>query len=227
MKKIALSLLPLVLALTGCSSDSKKSVAAPPPPSVEDFFRNAEKTGFQISPDGKWISYLAPWENRMNLFIEPRDHSAPAQRLTDIKDRDLAGYFWKGNGRLIFERDFNGDENFQIFVVDIATKKVLSLTPFPKVRADIVDDLDMVDDNAILAGLNKRKAEVFDVYRLNLVTGKMKLVAENPGNIDSWITDHKGRLRAAVATDGVNHTILVRDRENQKFHPLLTTSFKY
>src|SRR6185436_2652020 len=52
------------------------------------------------------------------------------------------------------------------------------------------------------------------------------LVAQNPGNITAWITDHNGRLRAAIATDGVNQTLLYREKEEESFKPVLTTSFK-
>ena len=35
---------------------------------VEDFFRNPEKSVVRISPDGKYLSYLAEYKKRMNVF---------------------------------------------------------------------------------------------------------------------------------------------------------------
>jgi dipeptidyl aminopeptidase/acylaminoacyl peptidase len=162
----------------------------------------------------------------MNVFFEPRDGSAPAVRLTDAKDRDLADYFWKGNSTVVYRRDFSGDENFQLFSVNIDTQKATALTPFAGVRSEVVDDLEGIDESHVLFGMNKRNPEIFDVFRLDVTTGKMALAAKNPGNIQDWITDHHGKIRAAVTSDGVNHTLLVRDTEKGKFRKLLTTDFK-
>ena len=54
----------------------------------------------------------------------------------------------------------------------------------------------------------------------------MTQLAENPGNIVGWMTDHDGKLRLATTSDGVNTTILYRENEQEKFKPILTTSFK-
>lgn len=75
--------------------------------------------------------------------------------------------------------------------------------------------------------MNKRNPQVFDPYRLNLNTGELTLLAENPGNIQGWMTDHDGKLRVAIAiVDGVNKQILYRETEDQPFQPVLTTNFK-
>ncbi len=223
--------LSIVAGASGCSSSQKKEPAAAasfPAAKIplEDFFRNSVKTAFEISPDGKWISYLAPWKGRMNVFVHPLGNKEAAAQITEITDRDVAGYFWKSSGTIIYERDFSGDENYQLFSVDVNTKKTVALTPFPGVRSMVIDDLDQIDDNHVLVGLNKRNPEIFDAYRLDIHTGKLKMIAENPGKVDSWITDHKGRLRLAVATDGSNHSIFVRDSEKEKFHVLLSTNFR-
>jgi hypothetical protein len=69
----------------------------------------------------------------------------------------------------------------------------------------------------MLISMNKRDKRIFDVYRININTGKMKTAAENPGNISGWLTDNNGRLRAAVATDGVNTTLLYRRTEAELY----------
>jgi dipeptidyl aminopeptidase/acylaminoacyl peptidase len=79
----------------------------------------------------------------------------------------------------------------------------------------------------MIIGLNKRNPEAFDPYRLNIITGEMKQLAENPGNIQGWIVDHDGKLRAATAiVDGINTQVLYREKETEKFKPVLTTNFK-
>ena len=67
---------------------------------------------------------------------------------------------------------------------------------------------------------------MFDPYRLNIETGELTMLAENPGNIQGWMTDHDGKLRIAIALDGVNQSLLYRDKESDPFRTLITTSFK-
>jgi dipeptidyl aminopeptidase/acylaminoacyl peptidase len=103
---------------------------------------------------------------------------------------------------------------------------VKDLTPFPKVRSDLIDDLEEVSDTDVLITLNKRNPEIFDAYRINVQTGEMKMVAENPGKVDRWITDHAGVIRAATQTDGVNSSLLTRSDEKAPFKTVLTTNFR-
>ncbi|NCA74793.1 MAG: S9 family peptidase [Alphaproteobacteria bacterium] len=210
------------LILGGCKQKKPMQVRQIP---LEDFFKNPEKARYQISPDGKHFSFMAPYEKRMNLFVQEIGKDS-AIRLTSEKDRDIAGYFWKNPNRIVFLKDTGGDENFKLYGVDIDGSDLKCFTDFPKVRTEIIDDLYEFPDELII-GLNKRNPEVFDPFRLNIVTGEMKQLAENPGNIQGWILDHDGKLRAAIAiVDGVNTQLLYREKESDPFKPVLTTSFK-
>lgn len=191
---------------------------------LRDFFRNPERSGFQISPDGNTLSFMQPYQNRMNVFVQPRAGGEPV-RLTSETERDIAGYFWKGPRRIVYLKDFKGDENFHVVAADLGGGTPVDLTPFDKVRAMIVDDRYDNDDEMIVA-LNKRTPEVFDVYRLDLNSRELTLIAENPGNITGWLTDHAGSLRLAIATDGVNTSILHRPNDGAAFQNVITTNFK-
>lgn len=192
---------------------------------LEDYFRNAKQTAYQLSPDGSYISFLAPYKDRMNIFVQPID-SQEALRLTSETERSVAGYFWKGNNRIFFVKDDGGDENYHIFSIAIDGSDLKCYTPFPGVRASIIDDLEDNPDE-MLIGLNRRNPEVFDPYRLNIHTGELTLLAENPGNYQGWTTDHAGCLRVVYAiVDGVNTQILYRDSEDEEFRPVITTNFK-
>jgi len=191
---------------------------------MRDFFKNPEKSGFTISLNGKYVAHVEPYERRMNIFVQSIT-GGKAKRITSVTDRDLSGYFWKGSDRLLFVKDFGGDENFHLFAVDREGKEMKDLTPFDSVRVEIVDDLrDHPTD--VLIGMNKRVREIFDVYRLNTVTGELTMVAQNPGNITGWVTDHDGNIRIASTTDGVNTSILYRDTEKDTFQNVMTTNFK-
>jgi dipeptidyl aminopeptidase/acylaminoacyl peptidase len=191
---------------------------------LRDFFRNPERSGFQISPDGDWISFMQPYQNRMNVFAQPRA-GGEAIRLTSETERDVAGYFWKGSHRIVYSKDFKGDENYHVVAVDIDGKNLVDLTPFDKVRAEIIDDR-YENDDEMLVSMNKRNPEVFDVYRIDLKTKQLTLIAENPGNVTGWVTDHTGCIRLALVTDGVNSSIQHRSDDNAAFKTVITTNFK-
>ncbi|MEP7234777.1 MAG: S9 family peptidase [Ignavibacteriota bacterium] len=199
-------------------------MASVPKIPLRDFFKNPEKTGYQISPDGKWVSYLAPYERRLNVFVMPHS-GGEAKRITGETARDMAGYFWKSNDRIIYLKDQSGDENFHLLSVDIHGENLKDLTPFDSITVKIVDDLEEKPDEMLIE-MNKRNKEVFDVYRVNVKTGEMVLAAENPGNISGWITDHNGIIRVATTTDGVNTSLLYRETEKEPFKTILTTNFK-
>jgi dipeptidyl aminopeptidase/acylaminoacyl peptidase len=190
---------------------------------MRDFFKNPQEAGHQISPDGKYLSWLAPYERRLNVFVRPIG-GGEAKRVTSETARDIGGYFWKGD-RILYVKDFGGDENFHVVSVNLKGEDLKDLTPGDKVRAQIVDGL-VDDDKHIIVSHNKRDAKVFDVFRTDVATGEEKLIAQNPGNITSWMTDHDGKLRVAGTTDGVNTTLLYRDKEEDSFKPILTTNFK-
>lgn len=215
-------LLTASLFLGGCKPQKPMQARQIP---LEDFFKNPEKARYQISPDGKYFSFMAPVDKRMNIFVQEIGTDKAVQ-LTAEKDRDISGYFWKNPTRIVFLKDTGGDENFKLYGVNIDGSNLKCFTDFPKVRTEIFDDLYDFPDELII-GLNKRNPEVFDPYRLNIVTGEMKQLAENPGNIQGWICDHEGKLRAATAiVDGVNSQLLFRDKESDPFKPVITTNFK-
>jgi dipeptidyl aminopeptidase/acylaminoacyl peptidase len=191
---------------------------------MEDFFKNPESTGYDLSPDGERLAFLKPWQNRLNVHVQKIGEEA-VTRITSATERDIAGYIWANNERIAYVQDTAGDENFRLYAVNIDGSGFQELTPFEKVRVGIVDELES-DPEHMLIDMNKRDARVFDVYRININTGQMEMIAQNPGNITGWMTDHDGYLRIALTTDGVNTSVLYRDTEKDDFQALITTSFK-
>jgi dipeptidyl aminopeptidase/acylaminoacyl peptidase len=200
------------------------SITIPKEIPLKDFFRNPEKTGYQISPDGTCLSYLAPYKNRLNIFVR-KIGTDEINRVTSVTERDIPAYLWKNNNTIIYARDNKGDENFHLYAVERDGSNLRELTPFEGVRVNITDELEDLEKEMLIE-MNKRDSRVFDVYRLNVETGEMTLAAENPGNVSAWLTDHDGKIRAAVTTDGVNSSLLYRETEDKSFKTVLTTSFK-
>ena len=223
------SLIILTFSLFSCVNENAKQkanemVIAKQIP-LENFFKNPEKSSYQISPDGSFYSFMAPYKNRMNIFIQKIGDSSATQ-LTFEEARDIAGYFWPNNEQIVFLKDEAGDENFHLFGVNIDGSNPIGFTDFEGVRAQIIDDLPDQKDFVVI-GLNKRNKQVFDPYRLNLKTGEISMLAENPGNIQGWMFDHDGKLRIATAiVDGVNQSILYRENEEDEFKTIITTNFK-
>ena len=96
---------------------------------LEDFFRNPEKASFQISPDGEYISYTAPYKGRMNLFVQAANADS-AIRITSESDRDISSYFWANSKRILYLKDTGGDENFKLYGVNIDGSNLIGLTNF-------------------------------------------------------------------------------------------------
>ncbi|MEQ5841903.1 S9 family peptidase [Paraburkholderia acidicola] len=196
---------------------------------VRDFFRRPDKHAFDIAPDGRHLAFAALHAGRQNIFVQGIDaEGSPVgepRPLTSETERDVSFHIWKGNDQILFAKDFGGDENFHVLSVPIDGGEPRDLTPFDGVRASIVDEL-RDDDHHVLIEMNRRDPQVFDVFRVDVTTGELTPIAENPGNVTGWMTDHDGRLRVAIATDGVNNTLLYRDVETEPFRAILTTDFR-
>jgi dipeptidyl aminopeptidase/acylaminoacyl peptidase len=192
----------------------------PPPPLIplRHLFDNPERAGARLSPDGRTISYLAPRDGVLNVWVEDRDGGA-ARPVTDDRDRGIRSYFWSRDGRYLqYLQDRGGNEDTHVYAVDPARPDVVrDLTPFDGVRAGIVA-APRATPRHVLVSMNLRDRSVFDVYRLALSTGRRALVARNPGNVIAWTADRQGRLRAAYAqTPAGDYTVLVRDDEAGEF----------
>lgn len=222
MKKLSAFFYTALLLAACTPGKSIKSYAKTIP--LEDFFRNPEKTAYSISPDGTHIAFLKPWKNRLNIFVQKRG-SDKAVKITSAEKRDIAAYFWKNNDVIAFLQDTGGDENYKLFAVNKDGSGVKTLTPFEGVRVGIVDSLEE-QENEMLISMNKRNLQVFDVYRINITTGELKMIAENPGTISGWMTDHEGKLRIATTTDGVITGVLYRKTEEEPFVKIMETGFK-
>jgi dipeptidyl aminopeptidase/acylaminoacyl peptidase len=180
---------------------SAGSVRAGLPPLIprKVLFGNPVKASPQISPDAKYLSYLAPDEkNVLQVWVQTLGKD-DARKVTADKKRGIHIYMWTyAPDILLYAQDNDGDENFHIYSVNLKTDKVQDLTPFPKVRAQPIH-VDRDFPNELLAMLNKEDPRHFDVYRFNLATGEMTLDTKNPGDVVGWQVDPQFRIRGAQA----------------------------
>jgi dipeptidyl aminopeptidase/acylaminoacyl peptidase len=207
----------------------KNSQPTTPPPLIpmKDFFRNPEKSGYQISPDGQYFSFRAPWKNRMNIFVQKVGDSAITQVTTDTI-KDINAYFWKGD-RLLYSRDINGDENYIVFSASRDGKDVKRLSPEKGVRAQILDNLQDIPgmEKKVLLIMNQRNPQVFDPYLCDIETGKIDVLYDNSkDNFENWVTDHNGVIRFAVKTDGTDNVYYYRATDKDPFNEYMRTGYK-
>lgn len=194
MKKFALVAAAAALALT-----SMPAAGQPAAPLIErtKLFGNPSKAAGRLSPDGKWLSWVAPRDGVMNVWIAPVAHPDQAKPMTAEKKRPVQGYFWApDSSAILFVTDTGGDENFRVYGVDVTTGVQKALTPFDKTRAQIVAVNRNVRDR-ILVGLNNRDPRWHDVHSLDLKTGQLTLVFKNEG-FGSFLADEQLKLRFGV-----------------------------
>jgi dipeptidyl aminopeptidase/acylaminoacyl peptidase len=169
----------------------------PPLISREILFGNPEKLSPQISPDGKRLAWLAPdAKNVLQVWIKTVGKDDD-KVVTADKKRGIRSYQWaKNSTTLIYLQDADGDENWHVYGVDLDSGNVRDYTPFQGVRADIVATNIKFPDE-ILVQMNLSDRRLFDVHRLNLMTGAVVLDTENPGDVSDWAADDNLQIRAA------------------------------
>ena len=198
--------------------------ASPPLIPLEDLFGNPERAGARISPDGTMLGYLAPEAGRLNVWVRPlAGGDDEGTCVTHDHVRGISSWMWsRDSTRVLYVQDQGGNEDFHLHVADLdrPTEAARDVTPFDGVRASIVD-VPHSDPTSVLVAMNRRDPSAFDVHRVDLATGDLALVAENPGDVGDWVTDPQGRLLAAVAqTPDGDTEIRVRGAEGEPFRPL-------
>jgi dipeptidyl aminopeptidase/acylaminoacyl peptidase len=164
----------------------------------EALFGNPQKTAGRISPDGKWLSWIAPRDGVLNIWVAPATNPQAAKPLTNERVRPIRSYFWAPDGQtILFVNDKGGDENFLLYGVNAETGAERLLTPFEKVQVRIQGVSPIVRDR-ILVAVNNRDPRWHDVHSLNLASGQLTPVLINNGNYSGFIADANLVLRGAV-----------------------------
>lgn len=177
-------------------------------------FGNPERSSPEISPDGTMLAYLAPDQGVLNVWVRTLGKTDD-RVITNDRKRGIRNFSWQYDSKnILYAQDQNGDENWRIHQTNVASKQTRDLTPYEKVRAEIVALEPAFPDTALIQ-LNKRDPKVFDVYRVNLKTGELSLDTENPGDVAGWQPDHDLAVRAAQVTTPDGGTV-IRVRDNAK-----------
>ena len=192
----------------------------------ELFFGNPKITGAQISPDGKYIAFIKPLEDVRNIWVksvaESFDRAVP---LTDEKIRPLSVFFWSWDNKILFVKDREGDENFNVYAVDPAADaadgipSAVNLTNAQKVQTQIYF-VPKSEPDFIYIGINDRVEEWHDLYKVQISTGAKTLVRLNENRLTNWFFDNADRLRLAMrsAANGDSEILQVDGDDFTKIH---------
>lgn len=190
-----------------------------------EIFGNPDKTGAQISPDGKWIAYIAPRDGVLNVWVAPVDDLAAAKPITNATERPIRQMFWANNSSVIlYLNDKGGDENFLLYSADPATGENKLITDFPNTRVIPFGGSETRPDEIVI-GMNNRDPKWFDPYLLNTKTGQLTKIADNTSEYDGYIIDEdlKPRFATKATADGGSEVFKLDD----KLQPTLFTTIPF
>lgn len=197
--------------------------------SVEDYFKKPEQSSFQFSPDGNYFSFRQRDENgKSHVYVKNTDTDKINLAVEEGEDL-IRGYGWANNSRLIYLKDKGGDENYHIYAADIDGKNSMDLTPFDGVKANFSNSLKDQKD-FVIVDLNKNNPEIFEPYKLNIVTGELTQLyknedASNP--ISGYTFDKDGNLKGYTQQEGAtNYSLYYRLGEKEPFKKMLTTTWQ-
>jgi len=187
---------------------------------VQDFFKNSEKTNFQISPDGEHLAFLAPQGNRMNVFIRKRTDSTTQRVLTASKDRDIQNFYWVNDKCLIYFKEHSALGISSLHAIDIEGKDTKELIGVDAGRSYLVS-INPSSPQQVLVGIENQTNNLFDLYALDVHTAKKTLVMANSGQIIEWGIDNAGRVRAYITNDGLTRTLHIKKNNKNEFKSVL------
>jgi len=209
----------LAFALALAAQTPPPAQGLPPLIDRELLFGNPEIAAAQLSPDGKYLAFLKPWHDTMNIWVKAAGEPFGAARLlTTEAKRPVPAYLWTRDGKFVcYVKDNDGDENFNLYCVDPAAKPpagaeaapsrdltglkgvVVQLYAAPKSEPDVV-----------FIGINDRDKAWHDLYRVKISTGERTLLRKNTERIANWVFDLKGNLRMAERSADNGDTEILR-----------------
>lgn len=188
---------------------------------VEDYFSRPKASNFKLSPDGKYMSYMEKEDGTTKRHVYVKDvKTQKVTRVVEEKDELIRGYFWVNESRLIYVMDKGGNEDYHIYAVNLDGSNNIDLTPFEGIQAGVLNILKEQKDYIIIQ-MNKNNKQVFDPYKLNVVTGELTQLYENKdleNPIAGYDFDKDGNLRAySKMVNGTEAELWYKDLKTNEF----------
>lgn len=173
-------------------------------------FGNPTRTQARLSPDGRYVSYVAPRDGVLNVWVAPYGKLDEAKPITNDRKRGVRMHFWAFDDKhVLYLQDEGGDENWRLYAVDVTTGKAVDLTPVAGVQAQVVG-MSHLKPGTVLVGLNDRVPEWHDLYEIDVATGKRTLVLKNESEFAGFTADLQLAPRLATRTGADGDEILRR-----------------
>lgn len=208
-----------VAAMVGGAAPVAARADQPPLIDRNLFFGEIAIAGAQISPDGRFISFLKPYKGTRNIWVKGADEPFSAARPVSAEAaRPIRSYFWSRDSKyILYSQDSGGDENFNIYAIDptlaadpkSGVPPTRALTDLKGVRTEIFS-VPRAKPDILYIGLNDRDPRWHDLYELHISTGEKTLLRKNSENIAGWEFDHDGVLRLAQRTNSAGDTEILR-----------------
>lgn len=187
---------------------------------VSDYFARPKASSFQLSPSGKYMSYLEKDDKNKNHVYVKEIATGKVNRAIEEKDELIKGYGWISDEKLYYAMDKGGNENFHVYVADIDGRNAKDLTPFDDVKAGIIRIL-KEQKNIMIIQMNKNNKQIFEPYMLNASTGELKQLFENKdvaNPIQGYDFDKDGNLRAYTKmVNGIEMELYYKDLASNEF----------
>ncbi len=202
MNKLFLGLAAVALTVSTLAAAQAPAAAAESVASTaliprSALFGNPEKTQARLSPDGKYISFIAPRDGVLNVWVAERGKLDAARPITNDQKRGIRQHFWAYDNRhVLYLQDTDGDENYHLYAVDVVSGGEKDLTPYKDVRAELVD-LSWKKPGVAAVGLNDREAEWHDLWEVDIATGKRTLIEQNSQQMAGYLVDFDLQPRLA------------------------------
>ena len=188
--------------------------AAPPPLLARELLFGNPRTRQRPDEPRRPLARLhRPARRRAERLCRAERRSDEAKPVTNDRLRGIRGYAFAFTGNhLLYVQDVGGDENFHVFLVDLATGEEKTLTPKGS-RAGIAA-LSPKHPNEVILSVNDRDPMYFDLLRVNLMTGEQTRLFENK-EFANVIVDRDFALRYAAQADRRRRSGAVRARRRR------------
>jgi len=232
----------LTIALAGCDSSSTSSagaenaavetaaevetLVAEAPPIIERsvLFGNPMRFQGRLSPDGKLMSFRAPLDGVMNLWVGDRGDYASVKPITNDTGRGIPTHFWALDSQhVLYIQDQDGDENWHLYSVNLADGEITDLTPYENTQAQMLAQSEDVP-GVVIVGMNDRDPKWHDVYSVDLATGERTLLQENDG-LSSILVDNDLKVRLATKPTPSGGSQVLR-KSDEGWEPLFEIEFE-
>jgi dienelactone hydrolase len=207
----------LLLCLAAAAALSSRAASTPLVP-IAELFADPEMQSVQISPTGRYLTWLAPKNQRMNLAILDRQ-TKQLRWLTDMKIESVVSFVWAKPDRILFAQQYGGREQFGMFACDPDGKNLVVINKLERVEAtadglgegdvpsserDLPKSLVSLlpkDPDHILMNRLRGNSGLGDVIKVNIRNGRDTVHEQNHINARVWIADANGVVRVAICTD--------------------------